>query len=79
MVALAYAKNPKYHGKTKNIQIIYHFIIDMITQNEVVLKHIPTNEMVANLFTKPIARDALARHVRSLGLCRMWLNGTKHS
>ena len=36
----------------------------MITQNEVVLKHILT---VADPFTKLIARDAFARHVRSLG------------
>ena len=40
MVALAYAKDPKYHGKTKYIQIIYHFVKDMITQNEVVMRHI---------------------------------------
>ena len=71
MVALAYAKDRKYHGKTKQIQIRYHFVIEMITQSEVVLKHIPTNQMVANPFTKPIARDAFSRHVRSLGLCRM--------
>ena len=71
MAALAYAKDPKYHGKTKHIQIRYHFVRDMITKNEVVLKHIPTNEMVADPFTKPIARDAFVRHVRSLGLCRM--------
>ena len=38
-------------------------------QYEVVLKHIPTNEMIANSFTKPIVRDAFVRHVRSLGLC----------
>ena len=25
MVVLAYAKDPKYHGKTKHIQIRYHF------------------------------------------------------
>ena len=43
-----------------------------------VLKHIPTNEMVADPFTKPITRDAFVKHVRSLGLCRVWLNGTKH-
>ena len=61
----------KYHGKTKNIQIRYHFVKDMIMQNEVVLKHIPTNEMVADPFTKPIARDAFVKHVRSLGLHRM--------
>ena len=40
MVALAYAKDPKYHGKTKYIQIIYHFVKDMITQNEMVMRHI---------------------------------------
>ena len=68
MAALAYAKDLKYHGKTKHVQISYHFIRDMVTQNEVVLKHILTNEMVTNPFTKPIARDAFVRHVRSLGL-----------
>ena len=26
MAALAYAKNPKYHGKTKHIKIKYHYI-----------------------------------------------------
>ena len=71
MAALAYAKDLKYHEKTKHIQIRYHFVGDMITQNEVVLKHIPTNEMVVDPFTKPIARDAFVKHVRSLGLCRM--------
>ena len=69
MVALAYANDLKYHGKTKHIQIRYHFIREVITQNEVLLKHIPTNEMVANPFTKPIAKDAFIWHVRSLGLC----------
>ena len=59
MTALTYAKDTKYHGKTKHIQIIYHFVKDMIMQNEVVLKHLPINEMVANPFTKPMVKDAL--------------------
>ena len=59
MTALTDAKDPKYHGKTKHIQIIYHFVKDMIMQNEVVLKHLPTNEMVVNPFTKPMVKDAL--------------------
>ena len=71
MAALAYTKDPKYQGKTKHIQIRYHFVKEIIKQNEVVLKHIPTNQMVVDSFTKPIARDAFARHIRSLGLCRM--------
>ena len=32
MATLTYAKDPKYHGWTKHINIRYHFIIDMILQ-----------------------------------------------
>jgi hypothetical protein len=71
MAALAYAKDPKYHGRTKHIDIRYHYIRDMIAQKEVVLKHISTSRMVADPLTKPIARDVFQAHVRSLGLRRM--------
>jgi hypothetical protein len=69
--AIAVAKDPKYHGKTKHIKMRYHYIREAITEQDVILKHISTNSMVADPFTKPIARDAFVRHVRSLGLCRM--------
>jgi hypothetical protein len=46
--ALAYAKDPKYHGKTKHIDIRYHYIRDMVTHKEVVLKHISTTRMIAD-------------------------------
>ena len=55
MAAFAYAKDPKYHGKTKHIDIRYHFIHDMVAQKEVVLKHISTSRMVVDPLTKPIA------------------------
>ena len=48
MAALAYAKDPKYHGKTKYIDIRYHFICDMVAQKEMVLKHISTSRMVVD-------------------------------
>jgi hypothetical protein len=69
--ALAYAKDPKYHGRTKHIDIRYQYIRDMIAQKEVVLKHISTSRMIADPLTKPIARDVFQAHVRSLGLRRM--------
>uniref|UniRef100_A0A2N9IEQ3 Reverse transcriptase Ty1/copia-type domain-containing protein n=1 Tax=Fagus sylvatica TaxID=28930 RepID=A0A2N9IEQ3_FAGSY len=34
MAALAYAKDPKYHGKTKHIEIKYHYIRDMVAKKE---------------------------------------------
>ncbi|KAK4384341.1 Retrovirus-related Pol polyprotein from transposon TNT 1-94 [Sesamum angolense] len=57
--AIAYAKDPKYHGRTKHIDTRYHFIRDSIAQGEVVLRHIP---MIADPFTKPLRRDAFHRH-----------------
>ena len=71
MAMLAYAKDPKYHGNVKHIQIRYYFVRDMITQNEVVLRHIPMSKMSVDPFTKPIMRNAFARHAKSLSLCRI--------
>ncbi|KAL0283564.1 UNVERIFIED_CONTAM: Retrovirus-related Pol polyprotein from transposon TNT 1-94 [Sesamum radiatum] len=49
----------------------YHFIRDSIAQEEVVLRHIPTNDMIAYPFTKRLRRDAFHRHVSSMGLRRI--------
>jgi transposase InsO family protein len=68
--AIAYTKDPKYHGKTKHIDIKYNFVRDMVAQKEVNMKYISTHEMVADPFTKPIVKDVFYRHVKSLGLRR---------
>jgi hypothetical protein len=69
--ALAYTKDPKYHSKTKHIDIRYHYVRDMIAKNEVTVQYIPTGQMLADPFTKPLARDVFSRHVRDLGLKRL--------
>jgi hypothetical protein len=66
--ALVYAKNPKYHGKAKHIELRYHYIRDMVSQEEVILHHISTSSMVADPLTKPIARDLFFSHTKSIGL-----------
>ena len=68
--AIAYTKDPKYHGKTKHIDIKYNFVKDMVSQKEVHIKYISTHDMVADPFTKPIPRYVYYRHVKSLGLRR---------
>jgi hypothetical protein len=64
-------KDLKYHEKTKHIKMGYHYIREAIIEDDVILKHISINFMVADPLTKPITRDAFVRHVRSLGICRM--------
>ena len=68
LAALAHAKDPKYHSKSKHIQTRYNYIRLAITQGEVILQHISISRMMADPLTKAIARDAFQAHVRSLGL-----------
>ena len=71
MAALGYANDPKYHGKTKDIDIRYYFIHDMVAHKEVILKHISMNHIVDDLLTMSIARETYQAHVRRLTLHRL--------
>ncbi|PKI49658.1 hypothetical protein CRG98_029903 [Punica granatum] len=71
MATLAYAKDPKSHGRTKHIEVRYNFIRDIIAWKEVVLKHISMSQIIADPLTRPISRDCFEAHVRASGL-RKW-------
>jgi hypothetical protein len=71
MAAFAYAKDPKYHGKTKHIEIKYHYIRDMVAKKKVFLEHISTKNMLTDPLTKPIVRDPFHGHIKGLGLRRV--------
>ena len=69
--ALAYAKDPKYHGKTKHIELKYHYVQQIIEKMKVKLQHISTDKMVVDPLTKPIKRELFHAHVEMFGLRRM--------
>ena len=69
--ALDFIKDPKYHGRTKHIDLRTCFIRENVANNEVILKYLPTDQMIADPLTKPIPKEAFQRHVRSLGLRRV--------
>ena len=50
-------KNPVQHSKTKHIEIMYHFIRDLVERNIVCLEYIPTERQNADIFTKPLDRS----------------------
>ena len=43
---IALCKNPKFHSRTKHIDIKYHFIRDKIKDSEITLKYCSTQEMI---------------------------------
>ncbi len=54
---VALAKNPAFHGRTKHIDIQFHYVRDKVEDNSVTLQYCPTQEMVADILTKPLPRD----------------------
>ena len=63
--AIALAKNPTHHARTKHVDIELHFIRDHVELGTIELKYCPTDDMIADIMTKALARD---RHVRLMGL-----------
>jgi hypothetical protein len=53
--AIALAKNPEFHKRTKHIDIRYHFVREKVESGQVLLEYCPTQEMLADIMTKPIA------------------------
>ena len=51
------AKNQVYHERTKNIDVRFHKIKELVATSELLLKKIHTSENVANMLTKPITAN----------------------
>lgn len=52
--AMQLAVNKVHHKRSKHIEVRYHYVRDMIDRFNVEVSYIPTNEMVADVFTKPL-------------------------
>ena len=52
------SKNPVMHTKKKYIAIKYHFLRELVQGKEVGLEYVNIKEKVADIFTKPLPKDA---------------------
>jgi hypothetical protein len=57
--SLKLAKNPQNHSRTKHIDVRHHFIRDAVTQLQVSLEYIPTENNLADRFTKALGRSRI--------------------
>ena len=56
--AINISKNPVMHSKTKHIAIKYHFVRELVQDKEIKLEYAHTKEHIADIFTKPLHKDA---------------------
>ena len=60
-LGITIAKNPRFHGRTKHIEIKYHFIHKQIQKESVELKYCPTGKIVADILMKRLPQDQFKR------------------
>jgi len=54
--AMHFTKNPVFHTCSKHIDICHHFVRECLASNKVILNHCASEENVADMFTKPLAK-----------------------
>lgn len=70
--AIVLSKDNKFHARTKHINIRYHFIRKAVKDNKIFMHYIPTDENVADIFTKALAKLKFEKFVKMLGLGFAW-------
>jgi hypothetical protein len=66
--AIRLSKDSTFHGRTKHINIHFHFIRQTVSHGHITLEYCPTADMIADAFTKPLARVKFETFRSLLGL-----------
>jgi hypothetical protein len=66
---IKFSENTMFHDRSKHIEMIYHFICDMDHNGGVKLQYIPTDQQVADIMTKPLAKWKLEASEIDLDWC----------
>ena len=65
---IAMAKNPQHHGKSKHIEIKYHFVRKLVENETIKLEYCSTKEMIADILTKGLNREQFCYLRRKAGI-----------
>ena len=71
--AIAMCKNPNSHVRTKHTGIKFHHVRDAVKDWIILLTYWPAEEMIADMFTKPLTRTRF----ESLVMLWAWTTSTK--
>jgi hypothetical protein len=66
--ALSVAKNPEHHGRMKHLDLRFYWLRDEVERGTIHIAHLRTDEMPADVLTKPLVRVKHEGFVEMLGL-----------
>ena len=66
--AIAQAKEPRSHQRSKLALRGYHLIREIIARNDVKMERVPTNDNVADRITKVLSQSKFEHHLESMGI-----------
>ena len=65
------SKNPVFHDKSNHIEIKYHYIRDMVQRGVVKLQYVATEDQIADVLMKPLARVKFEYFREKLGVLQI--------
>jgi hypothetical protein len=68
--ALALAKNPVFHERSKHIRLRYHFIRSSLEEGSIKASYINTMDQLADLLTKPLGRIKFRELCSRIGMAQ---------
>ncbi len=63
---IALAKDPIAHGRTKHIDVRYHYIRELVSFRKAAVEYCPTESMLADILTKPLPATAFKRCLQAI-------------
>ena len=70
--AIALAKNPVLHDRSKHIDVKFHFLRDCIDGEQTVIEFIETGRQLADVLTKPLGRLRLTELKKMIGMVKVY-------
>jgi hypothetical protein len=60
--------NPVSHDRSKHVEIKYDYIRDMVLRKVALVQYLPTNEQIADVLTKPLAKSKFKYFCDKIGV-----------
>ena len=66
--AISLTKNPVFHGRSKHIDIKFHYIRELVKEREIEMEFCKSEDQVADILTKPLKAEVFNKLKEKMGM-----------